>query len=182
MRVTEAKFRRLALDDPESHWELWDGVPRKKPAMTIEHNWEMRFLGRMLVQQLDMDDYDVIVNMGHVHHSSAHYYIPDVYVVPMRVVRALRQQPRQLEVYEEPLPLVVEVWSPSTGAYDINEKLMQYQRRGDLEIWRLHPYDRTLTAWRRQPDGGYSETLFTGGTVTPVALPGVVIDISALFA
>ncbi len=76
---------------------------------------------------------------------------------------------------------MVEVWSPATGEYDINAKLPEYQRRGDLEIWRIHPYDRTLTAWRQQPDGSYVESLYTGGTVRPVALPNVAIDLDALF-
>lgn len=80
-----------------------------------------------------------------------------------------------------PLPLVVEVSSPSTGDYDVDTKLPEYQRRGDLEIWRVHPYDHALTAWRRQPDGSYLEMGHTGGGVRPVALPGVAIDLDALF-
>lgn len=64
----------------------------------------------------------------------------------------------------------------------MDEKLPEYQRRGDLEIWRIHPSERTLTAWRREPDGSYAESLYRGGTVHPVALPGVSIDLEALFA
>ena len=75
---------------------------------------------------------------------------------------------------------MVEVWSPSTGDYDVDAKLPVYQQRGDLEIWRIHPYERTLTTWRRQPDGSYEETLHRDGTITPVALPGVTIDLGAL--
>jgi Uma2 family endonuclease len=89
---------------------------------------------------------------------------------------------RSLETYAAPLPLVVEVWSPSTGEYDLETKLREYQLRSDLEIWRLHPYERTLTAWRRQPDGSYSESRHEAGTVQPIALPGVTIDLDALFA
>jgi Uma2 family endonuclease len=89
---------------------------------------------------------------------------------------------RTLEVYEDPLPLVVEVWSPSTGDYDVESKLVEYQRRGDLEIWLIHPYDHTLTAWRRQPDGSYAETRYDGGAVQPAALPDVTIDLDSLFA
>jgi Uma2 family endonuclease len=84
-------------------------------------------------------------------------------------------------VYTEPLPLVVEVWSPSTGRYDVDRNVPEYQRRGDLEIWRIHPLERTLTAWRRQPDGSYAETVYRSGTVEPVALSAVVIDLEALF-
>ena len=75
----------------------------------------------------------------------------------------------------------LEVWSPSTGEYDVNAKVPEYQRRGDLEIWRIHPFDRTLIAWRRQPDGSYIESHYAGGTVKPVALPDVTIDLDTLF-
>ena len=75
----------------------------------------------------------------------------------------LLDQQDVLEVYDQPLPLVVEVWSRSTGDYDVEEKLAVYQQRGDLEIWRIHPYERTLTAWRRLPDGSYEETIHQRG-------------------
>ena len=79
------------------------------------------------------------------------------------------------------MPFVAEVWSPSTGDYDVEEKLREYQRRGDPEIWRIHPYERSLTAWRRRPDGTYEQTVQRGGTVQPVALTGVTIDLDAIF-
>jgi Uma2 family endonuclease len=78
------------------------------------------------------------------------------------------------------LPLIVEVWSPSTGDYDFDAKVPIYQQRGDLEIWCIHPYERTLTAWRRQPEGSYEETMYRDGTITPVALPAVTIDLDTL--
>ena len=73
--------------------------------------------------------------------------------------------------------MVVEIWSPSTGRYDINEKLPDYQQRGDLEIWYVHPMSARLTAWRRRPDGTYSESVYRGGIVRPESLPGVAIDL-----
>lgn len=104
-------------------------------------------------------------------------------VIPRAVEQRLRGRlaPGQLEVYEEPLPLVVEVWSPSTGEYDVDTKLREYQLRGDAAIWRLHPVEHTLTAWRRQPDGSYGEALYREGIIEPVALPGVRIELAALF-
>ena len=74
------------------------------------------------------------------------------------------------------------VWSRSTADYDVNTKIPEYRRRGDLEIWRIHPYERTLTTWRRQPDGSYTETLYREGRVPVVSLPGVFIEIAELFA
>ncbi|HZQ34556.1 MAG TPA: Uma2 family endonuclease, partial [Dehalococcoidia bacterium] len=115
--------------------------------------------------------------------AAGSYLIPDLVVISQDYRRRLRREhPSGLEILTEPLPLVVEVWSPSTGTYDLEVKLPEYQRRGDVEIWLLHPYQRWLRAWRRQPDGGYTETLFTGDAVIePVALPSVRIALAALF-
>jgi Uma2 family endonuclease len=77
---------------------------------------------------------------------------------------------------------VVEIWSPSTGSYDQARKLRAYRERGDQEIWYIHPYDRTLTAWRRQGDGSYVESRYAGGAVALSSLPGVVIDLDDLLA
>ncbi len=59
--------------------------------------------------------------------------------------------------------------------------MRDYQARGDAEIWRLHPYERTLTRWVRQADGSYHEETQTEGDIQPAALPGVRIHISELF-
>ena len=90
-------------------------------------------------------------------------------------------RPDVLEVYDQPMPLVVELWSPSTGDYDIEEKLAVCKQRGDLEIWYIQPYKRTVTAWRLLPDGSYDEATFGEGTIKPVALPNVTIDLTALY-
>jgi hypothetical protein len=63
----------------------------------------------------------------------------------------------------------------------VDEKLAEYRRRGDLEVWRIHPYERTLIAWVRQPDSSYVDTLYRSGTVTPAFPPSVTIDFDALF-
>lgn len=181
MPVSEQTYRQLALEDPHGQWELHCGVLRQKPPMTFEHNYITTELFARLIQQLNRQELDVRSNIGHVKRSPENYYIPDVYVVPADIVRAHRGQRDILEVYEGPLPLVIEVWSPSTGDYDVRTKLEEYQRRGDLEIWLIHPYDRTLTAWTRQADGGYLSKQYAGGIVHPVALPGVAINLDTLF-
>jgi Uma2 family endonuclease len=181
MAVSEQEFRKLALEDPSGRWELYCGVPRRKPDMTLEHDTIMSDLHGTLWQQLGRARFQVRSNAGHVRRTGQNYFIPDVYVIPV----ALQEQLRgtcMLESYDAPLPLVVEIWSPTTGDYDVETKLGEYQRRGDLEIWLLHPYSHFLAAWVRQPDDSYAETGYTGGTVQPAALPGVTIDLDALFA
>jgi len=178
--VSERTFLQVALEEP-GQWELVCGNLRRKPNMTAEHNHVASKLFLRIGQQLDESRFEARLSLGHVRRTAGNYYIPDVFVVPIDLVRPLRGLGSVLEAYDAALPLVVEVWSPSTGDYDIDEKLPEYQRRGDLEIWRIHPFDRTLTAWRRATDGGYTETLYTGGTVQPVGLPGVTIDLDRLF-
>jgi Uma2 family endonuclease len=180
MPVTEETYRRVALEDTDDQWELSCGRLRKKPLMTSEHQGTARQVYQSLVLQIDLTQFTVGETVK-VRTSAGSYYVPDVAVVPRAYERRLRERPGTFEVYDDPLPLVVEIWSPSTGDYDVDEKLAEYRRRGDLEVWCLHPYERTLTAWRRQPDGRYTETFYRGGTVHVAALPDVSIDLDTLF-
>ncbi|HTE87221.1 MAG TPA: Uma2 family endonuclease [Dehalococcoidia bacterium] len=182
MPISEATYERVALEDPEGRWELVCGRLRSKPGMTAAHYDAMRRLARRLILRLDEGEYTVATEGPRLWVSSGSYYLPDVCVIPrVFVEQKLREAPQRLEVYEDPMPLVVEVWSPSTGDYDVEEKLREYQRRGDLEIWLIHPYERTLAAWRRRPGGDYEQTVQRAGAVQPVALPGVVIELERLF-
>ena len=182
MSVSERTYLKLVLEDPEGHWELDCGRLRSKPAMTIDHNHLARVLGYRLQLQLNLDEFVVSVDAGRLRRLGSTYYEPDVIVIPVALMQRRRAEaPTAAEAYSDPLPLVVEVWSPSTGEYDVDSKLPEYQRRGDLEIWRIHPYEKTLTAWQRQAGDSYRETLTHGGIVRPAALPGVNIDMDALF-
>lgn len=176
--VSEQDYWELALNDPDHHWELWDGVLVEKPLMSVEHNDVAFYLGHLLQSQLDRRVFRVNVNGDRARHSPRGYYIPDVIVIPVAYQQAL--DPRALGTYAEPLPFVAEIWSPSTGDYDIAAKLPAYRARGDAEIWFIQPYERTLTAWRRQPDGTYEEDHYRGGIISVASLPGVSIDLDAL--
>jgi Uma2 family endonuclease len=180
--ISEKAFLKQVLADPSGGWELHYGALRQKPPMTMEHNYLQSRAGALLSRQLDLDLYQVRQNAGHARVASDRYYIPDVFVVPMEYVREGRHRPDVVDAHSAPLPLVIEIWSPSTGGYDVSAKLPQYQQRGDQEIWYLHPYDRTLTRWLRQPDGSYQESVHEHGVIEPVALPGVQIDLDFLFA
>ena len=184
MQVSERLYEELALREPNAGWELVCGRLRRKPAMTIEHNDLMRTLLRLLIAQLDHRLYAVDMNTTKARSSSGTYYIPDLCVIPRSLIQRLRHISLVFEVYADPLPLVIEVWSPSTGEYDVEDKLREYQTRGDEEIWRVHPYERTLTAWRKQSDGTYTEAAYAAetGVIVPVtSLPGVQIALDELF-
>jgi Uma2 family endonuclease len=132
--------------------------------------------------------------MGHVRRCAESYFIPDVYVIPVELTMGLRGRADVLEAYSAPLPLVVDVWSPSTGDYDVDTKIPKYKARGDLEIWRIHRFESDphrlaprqrgappTPSGRRRPDGTYAEAQHTGGSIQPAALPNVTIDRDSLF-
>ena len=178
--INEQEFRELALNDEDRFWELWDGVPVEKPPMSIQHNAVAFYFGVALANQLDRRDYRVTVQGDRARVSPRSFYIPDVMVIPAAYQEPL--DPRDLGIYADPLPFVAEVWSPSTGRYDITAKLPRYRERGDHEIWYVNPYKRTVTVWRKQADGSYTEDLHTGGIDHILSLPGVAIDLDDLFA
>jgi Uma2 family endonuclease len=180
-RIGEQEYRAIALGTPDAVLELHDGELREKPPMSWEHGDVNVELGYLLRQQLNREEFRVRINEGRVRRSAGRYYVPDIVVVPASLAPLFRGQPGTLPVFRDPLPLVVEVWSQSTGTYDADSKIPDYMARGDREIWRLHPYERTLTAWVQQADGGYTETVYREGIVRPRFLPNVEIDLGQLF-
>ena len=150
--------------------------------MTMDHNFQAADIVRQLNRQLDDEAFSVRQNSGHVRVAADLYVVPDVAVIPMAALRAKSGQPTTLEEHSDPPPFVAEIWSRSTGEYDSDTKLPAYRARGDLEIWRVHPYERTVVAGRRQPDGLYAESRYHDrGRVRIASLPGVSIDLASVF-
>ena len=179
-RLTAQDYEAFVLSGIEGQWELHDGVLVEKPAMTLAHLDVISRLSFHLQRQLDVDQFSVY-SEGRVRHPEASVFLPDVMVVPDAYRAQFIDRPDRLAVFAGPLPLVVEVWSRSTGHYDVAAKLPIYQQRGDAEIWLIHPYERTLTSWRRQPDGSYVSQVHDAGHVRPIALPDVKIELASLF-
>jgi Uma2 family endonuclease len=180
--MTEQEYREFALGDPGGQWELVSGQLREKPGMSVGHGHVIVALTKQLLLQLDEDRYRIRIDHARLRVSPTTYYVPDIVVMPAELERAMLEDPRVVDAYPDPMLLVIEVWSPSTGDHDLKAKLADYQRRGDLEIWFFHPYDRTLTAWRRQPDGSYRETTYYGGIVRPDSVAGFELDLDTIFA
>lgn len=182
MPISEATYLRVIAEDPERKWELRCGELHEKEPMTWAHESIAWRLGFRLQQQLEFDAYEVRVNAGRVRRSEERYYIPDVMVIPKDLARRLFSDPNVVVILPEPLPFIAEVWSPSTGRSDIREKLPDYRRRGDAEVWLIHPVNRVVCVWRRQLDGTYTESVLRDGSVHLAAVPNVTIDLEELFA
>ncbi|MHB8812161.1 MAG: Uma2 family endonuclease [Steroidobacteraceae bacterium] len=72
---------------------------------------------------------------------------------------------------------IAEVLSPSTAGHDQIIKLPIYERAGVLEVWLIHPTDRTLAIYRLE-GGRYGRPaiLELKGRTAISAIPGVSID------
>jgi Uma2 family endonuclease len=178
--VSAEEYERIALTEPERLWELHGGRLLEKPPMTMGHDLTQSRLVRELNRQLDPDDYEVQFS-ARLKVDDEHYFIPDICVVPSGLIEPDPGRRQRLNVYGAVLPLVVEIWSPSTGRYDMESKLPEYERQGHIELWRVHPIEQTLTARRRRAGGEYEETVYRSGTVRPATLPDVEILLEVLF-
>jgi Uma2 family endonuclease len=80
--------------------------------------------------------------------------------------------------------MVVEVLSPSTRKYDLNDKFNLYEASGVKEYWTVAPADKDVTVFLLQEDGRYAEgVIYRSGAKIPVqTLPGLEVDTDELFA
>ena len=178
--MTIEEYQALVWANPDQAWELIDGRPREKPGKSCDHLSVVSQVTNCLMSRLDRAEYRVFAE-GRVRRLTATVFIPDILVVPTALGETWRRRPGTLAIFPEPLSLVVEVWSRSTGDYDVMAKLPIYQQRGDREIWLVHPYEQTLTSWRRQDDGSYTQEIFRSGQVEAIGLPGVSIQLDEVF-
>jgi Uma2 family endonuclease len=176
-RMDPATYERLAVSSEYKLTELWDGIPVEKPIVSDAHGDTMVNIAVAIAPQLDRDVARLRINHAKLAIPGGNYFIPDVAVLPASAGR----DPAAADLWHVPAFLVVENWSPSTGGYDARVKIPAYMARGDAEIWRVHPLERTVRRWVRQPDGRYAETLVEGGRIALAALPGVEVELAAIF-
>ena len=181
MPVSEATYQAIVLEESDDTWELVCGHLWKKPTMTQAHRDATTELSYMLRGQLSPEEFKISNNHSRARLPSGEYFVPDIAVIPAALAGPTRGGGREIDAYAEPLPLIVEVWSPSTGDYDVSTKLPGYMARGDLEIWILHPYRVELTVWRLQTNGSYTEHHYGAeDTVEVLSLPGVRIRLASV--
>jgi Uma2 family endonuclease len=83
-------------------------------------------------------------------------------------------------VIDGPPDIVLEVFSPSTRAKDLNEKADLYARSGIPEYWQVDPRRRSIVVLSLV-DGAYRPEPSTDGIARSRVLPGVAIPIAPLF-
>jgi Uma2 family endonuclease len=79
--------------------------------------------------------------------------------------------------------LIVEILSPSTRRYDLNDKYNLYEAFGVKEYWVIAPKDKDVTVFLLQENGRYNEgIIYADPAIIPVqTLSGLEIDSKDLF-
>lgn len=79
--------------------------------------------------------------------------------------------------------LVVEITSPSSQKYDLNDKYNLYEAAGVKEYWVISPKDKSVNVFILQDDGKYDRgTVYEKETEIPVkTLPGLTLKTPDIF-
>lgn len=83
--------------------------------------------------------------------------------------------------------MIVEVLSPGTKKYDLNDKYQIYETYGVKEYWVVDPYSKDITVFILREDGKYQDGIIyelidsISNKVPVYSLPGLEIDVEDVF-
>ena len=78
--------------------------------------------------------------------------------------------------------LIVEIQSPATAKYDLNDKFFIYEEAGVKEYWIVFPLDKEIVVFLLQENGKYDKgTIYQQGKVPVRIFDGEKIDINEIF-
>ena len=175
-----------SLTMPENRLEeIVHGESRIMPPSTKSHAYLIERLARTLRSQLDPQQFEVLAvgaGLG-IERVPLTYRIPDLMVFRTEALRQDRAMTAERDPYIWVAPdLLVECLSPSNRKGAVQELLADYAQIAVPEVWLLDPALPRCTSYRYQ-SGAMRELETTSlGTVTPLLLPNVTVDLAALWA
>lgn len=174
-RLTVAEYRRMdeiGLFDEGPRVELIEGVLVEMSPIGPAHERAVIWLTRILVPQLD--DAHVVSPQGSVVMAERHSVPqPDV---------AIRSTEEVLDGRQERAALIVEI-SVSTLRFDRITKSRLYARHRIADYWIVNVADEVVEV-HRDPSGdtwGTRTVHRAGGTLRPLLLPAVGVELGPLF-
>lgn len=167
-----------AIPEDGHRYEVVRGVLYMSPAPNMRHQ---RIAGRIfyyLVTYIDLRGLgNVYQAPADVELSSGNIVQPDVFVI--RNIHLDRETSSRLRGAPD---LVVEVASPSTARYDMNEKLNAYARAGVPEYWIANPDAHTIEVLKLEGSEFCSLGLFSGSAVlTSLVVPDLPVRVEQFF-
>jgi Uma2 family endonuclease len=177
-RITVDEYLRMGevgLFAPDARVELIEGEVFDMAPIGDGHNGKVDRLNRIFIRAVG--DSAIVRTQGSTRLGELSMPQPDLALLT----------PRE-DFYEHggssaaDILLVVEV-SDSTLRFDRDIKMPLYARHGVPEAWIVDVQHRELRIWRTPRDGNYLDqsVLTIPGTIFPVRLPEVALDLAGLF-
>ena len=158
--------------------QLFDGLLVMSPAPNIFHQIITHRVSRWLGNYAEEHDVGLVLEAPiDVRLGPERVLQPDIVFVAADRLGILGKQ----EIEGAP-DLVVEVLSPSTGAYDLTQKRRLYEEAGVREYWIVDPAEKTVEVLALT-DGGYQSAarVRRKGMAGSVLLAGFGVEAEALF-
>lgn len=176
-RFTHDDVERMPQEREGDRHELIDGEIYVTPSPIPPHQSLLTEVGVLI------NDVARPGNLGRVYYAPIDVKpTPDAWVVPdLCFVARERLSIVGPSAIDGAPDLIVEILSPSTRGRDLAQKRALYERIGVREYWLLDPRDRTVTALVLR-GGRYEALPLVGGRIRSEVLPGLEIDVGALFA
>jgi len=181
IRFTYDDYQTLP-EDSLKRYELLDGDILVSPAPTVLHQWvaaNLEFILQSHVRRHHLgvvlaSPIDVVFGEGNVREVVQ----PDILFISNERRRIISDK----EIQGAP-DLLIEVLSESTAERDRGYKKTLYGRYGVCEYWLADPQARTINVYAiRGEDLVLTGTFRNGDTMRTVLLPGLVIELDAVFA
>ena len=178
-RITVHEYHRMAevgLLAPDARVELIEGEIIDMAPIGKAHSSVVDQLTRLFVRAVGDDA--IVRVQGSVRLSQLSEPEPDLVLLKPRPDFYRNEFASTADTL-----LVIEV-SDSTLRYDRDVKVPFYARHGVPEVWIVDLQDNALLVYGSPGDGAYSRqtSMVQPKTVPVTALPGVAVDLSAVFA
>lgn len=179
-KITVEEFLETDFDDPNAHlYELIDGEVVKKSAPAPIH----QRLSFGLIHQFGQ--YVVPQNLGAIYHAPIDVFLdginsvqPDILFIPTDSLDIVTE-----DGIEGVPTLIVEIISPTSIYRDRVTKKKLYEQHGVQEYWLIDPQENLVEIYALQ-QGRYallSAATPTEGAIRSEILPGLTLDVNALF-
>jgi Uma2 family endonuclease len=162
-------FDELADEDTKA--ELFDGVMIVHSPATLEHDdvgGFLRFLMRGYARRKKLGS--VLGPDSLARLRPGRRFAPDAYFL-----KKDRVPPRKIKEFQGAPDLVVEVLSPSTRDFDLEDKRLAYREAGVPEIWFLDPANEQVIVDSRRGKK-YTERTVSKGRISSRVLQGFWIE------
>ena len=169
-------YARLGYRAP---YQLIKGELVFNPSPTPQHQRISRRLGSKLERYVEENE------CGEIFFAPLDVYLfenstlqPDIMFVSLGNLKVIG--PKKIEGAPD---LIVEILSPSTARYDLNEKKQVYEEAGVQEYWVANPALRTVYIYESSGDCGFSvkTRASIGGSITSTLFPGLSIHLKEIF-